>query len=176
MHHVPHNLIINSLSYSQTLESNLLINTLSTMHTNALILSAAMAIGLAPLGALSWAQDKDGQWFPNDYVIPEVLSYKNVHEGCTRRKPVDLVILDGDCAYWEGDKTESLASGYCISTGQEVACQVGPGCPDDFSPCQYAEDDTCSVGYAACLQKMSCGGRSGDTDCIGTATGCSVCA
>ncbi|KAH7171444.1 hypothetical protein EDB81DRAFT_877439 [Dactylonectria macrodidyma] len=49
------------------------------------------------------------------------------------------------------------------------------GCPDSFDPCQYVEDDgTCTFGYAACLQKMGCGGRSGEADCIGTATGCAI--
>lgn len=46
------------------------------------------------------------------------------------------------------------------------------GCPNSFDPCQYVEDDgTCSFGYAACLQKMGCGGRAGEADCAGTATG-----
>ncbi|KAK4119253.1 hypothetical protein N657DRAFT_650357 [Parathielavia appendiculata] len=49
------------------------------------------------------------------------------------------------------------------------------GCPDPFDTCQYtAEDGQCVFGYAACLQKMGCGGRAGEADCIGTATGCAI--
>jgi hypothetical protein len=48
------------------------------------------------------------------------------------------------------------------------------GCPDPFSVCQYAQEDgSCAFGYAACLQKMGCNGKSGETDCIGTALGLS---
>ncbi|KAJ3523240.1 hypothetical protein NM208_g12526 [Fusarium decemcellulare] len=49
------------------------------------------------------------------------------------------------------------------------------GCPDPFDPCQYLEDDgTCSFGYAACMQKMGCGGKAGEADCLGTASGCAI--
>ncbi|KAK4171624.1 hypothetical protein QBC36DRAFT_365703 [Triangularia setosa] len=62
---------------------------------------------------------------------------------------------------------------YCVATGNSVECRRG--CPKPSDPCQYAEDDgSCSYGYAACLQKMGCGGRAGELDCAGTATDAKV--
>ncbi|EPE31425.1 hypothetical protein GLAREA_12728 [Glarea lozoyensis ATCC 20868] len=43
-------------------------------------------------------------------------------------------------------------------------------CPNPFDPCQFAGDDgACTFGYSACLQKVGCGGRSGEFDCGGLA-------
>src|SRR5689334_14823623 len=58
----------------------------------------------------------------------------------------------------------------CKSHSKGVSCS--PGCPNNLSPCQYIEDDgSCTYGYIACLQKMGCGGKAGDADCIGTSVG-----
>ena len=45
-------------------------------------------------------------------------------------------------------------------------------CPNPFSPCQYAEDDgSCSFGEVACMQKIGCGNRAEQLDCLGAWAG-----
>ncbi|KAK3395322.1 hypothetical protein B0H63DRAFT_534079 [Podospora didyma] len=137
------------------------------MHFTAVVISLV----LAPVGALAWAKAGNGVWVANNKVYPQVGSYKNVHESCTRMNS-NIVLTSGDCAYWTNSKGE-IGHGYCHVTSNSVECKRG--CPDPFDVCSYAETDgSCSHGYSACLQKMGCDGRSGGADCIGTATGCAA--
>ncbi|KAK5656743.1 hypothetical protein OQA88_4291 [Cercophora sp. LCS_1] len=137
------------------------------MHFTALAISTGLTIALAPAGAFGWAKAANGVWVANNKVYGQVGSYKNVHEACTRMN-TNTVLTSGECAYWTNGQG-GMAHGYCVVTKNAVDCKKG--CPDPFSPCQYAEDDgSCSFGYAACLQKMGCDGRAGGLDCAGTAS------
>ncbi|KAK3357836.1 hypothetical protein B0T25DRAFT_604912 [Lasiosphaeria hispida] len=144
------------------------------MHYTTLLLSTALAI--APAGVLGWAQAANGVWVVSNTWYPRVGNYNNVHESCTRMNS-NIVLTSGDCAYWKDGNgnightatDEHMWPSDCAQKDNKVACW--PGCPDPFSPCQYAnEEGGCDYGYAACLQKMGCDGRAGGADCIGTAT------
>lgn len=136
------------------------------MQFTTLILSTVLA--LAPTETLAWAKSGDGVWTANNVWYGRVGNYNNVHESCTRMNS-QIVLTSGDCAYWT-DSHGGIAGGHCVAHDNKVECVRG--CPDPFSVCQYTNDDgTCAYGYAACLQKMGCDGRSGGADCIGTATG-----
>lgn len=74
------------------------------------------------------------------------------------------------------DSTER--SSYIVldpATGAPAAWLNGckdTGCPDPSSTCQFlGADETCIFGYEACLQKMGCGGRAQEVDCIGNSSG-----
>jgi len=99
---------------------------------------------------------------------------QNTTTACTRMNS-QTVLASGACAYWANGQGK-INDGYCVAykNNNGVDCKIG--CPNSFDPCQYLEDDgTCSFGYVACLQKMGCGGRGGQADCIGTATGMFFC-
>jgi len=45
-------------------------------------------------------------------------------------------------------------------------------CEDPTSPCTHYDDEKgCQRGYAACLERMGCGGKAQDLDCVGTSLG-----
>jgi hypothetical protein len=164
------------------------------MQLTSIVISTGLALAMAPFGALAWAKAANGVWVASNTWYPRVGNYNNVHESCTRMNS-QIVLTNGeDCSYWtngqggqgHGRKLFFPSSFFfffvlnlnmadnpsldCSNNNNRVECKRG--CPDPFSPCQYAETDgSCSKGYSACLQKMGCDGRSGGADCIGTATG-----
>ncbi|KAK4455252.1 hypothetical protein QBC34DRAFT_420068 [Podospora aff. communis PSN243] len=77
-------------------------------------LTTALALALAPTGALGWAKDGNGKWVANDHIYDKVangmsalhdmLRPRSVHEACTYRNTNNLVPINDVCGYWTNNR------------------------------------------------------------------------
>ena len=99
----------------------------------------------------------------NNKVYSRVGNFNNVHESCTRMNSQQVYTDKRMCAYWVNAKGEKRY-GYCANRNNRVDCV--PGC-ERYDLCNLSQEDgSCKWGPAACMEKMGCGGRAGDADCL----------
>ena len=99
----------------------------------------------------------------NNKVYSRVGNFNNVHESCTRMNSQQVYTDKRMCAYWVNAKGEKRY-GYCANRNNRVDCV--PGC-ERYDVCNLSQEDgSFKWGPAACMEKMGCGGRAGDADCL----------
>ncbi|KAK4031957.1 hypothetical protein C8A01DRAFT_41603 [Parachaetomium inaequale] len=127
------------------------------------LLAATLTLISAPTAVLGWAKDAKGVWVANNKVYARVGNFNNVHESCTRMNSQEVYTDKRMCAYWVNSNGEKRY-GHCVNRSNKVECV--PGCAT-YEVCNISmEDGSCEWGPAACLEKMGCGGRAGEADCL----------